>query len=137
MLLSCLKKRSSLPFTALHLKMKQVQQTAIGQMIFRFCMLLNENILHNFISSPSSKTTVRRHNESLGLSFCIYNILQWSNLVPFLSYNTDMIKLLSLRRWGAQWLSGRVLDSRLRDSGFEPHWCHCSVVLEQDTSILA
>ena len=38
---------------------------------------------------------------------------------------------------GAQWLSGRVLDSRPKDRGFEAHWCHCVVVLEQDTLILA
>ena len=38
---------------------------------------------------------------------------------------------------GGQWLSGRVLDSRLRDRGFEPHRCHFVVVLEQDTFILA
>ena len=38
---------------------------------------------------------------------------------------------------GAQWLSGRVLDSRARGRGFEPHQCHCVVVLEQDTLILA
>ena len=38
---------------------------------------------------------------------------------------------------GAQWLSGRVLDSRPRGSGFEPHRRHCVVVLEQDTFILA
>ena len=36
----------------------------------------------------------------------------------------------------AQWLSGRVLDSRLRGRGFEPHPRHCVVVLEQDTFIL-
>ena len=35
---------------------------------------------------------------------------------------------------GGQWLSGRVLDSRPRGRGFEPHWV---VVLEQDTFILA
>ena len=35
---------------------------------------------------------------------------------------------------GAQWLSGRVLDSRPKGRGFEPH---CVVVLEQDTFILA
>ena len=29
---------------------------------------------------------------------------------------------------GAQWLSGRVLDSRLRGHGLEPHWRHCAVV---------
>ena len=32
---------------------------------------------------------------------------------------------------GAQWLSGRVLDSRLRGRGFEPHRHHCVVVLER------
>ena len=38
---------------------------------------------------------------------------------------------------GAQWLSGRVLDSRLRGRGFEPHRSHHGVVLEQDTFIVA
>ena len=38
---------------------------------------------------------------------------------------------------GAQWLSSRVLDSRPKDRGFEPHRCHCVVVVEQDTFILA
>ena len=31
---------------------------------------------------------------------------------------------------GAQWLSGRVLDSRPKGRGFEPHHRHCVVVLE-------
>ena len=38
---------------------------------------------------------------------------------------------------GAQWLSGRVLDSRQRGCRFKPHRHHCVVVLEQDTFILA
>ena len=33
--------------------------------------------------------------------------------------------------------SGRVLDLRPRSRGFEPHWGHCVVVLEQNTFILA
>ena len=37
----------------------------------------------------------------------------------------------------AQWLSGRVLDSRPRGRGFEPHRPHCVVVIEQDAFILA
>ena len=37
---------------------------------------------------------------------------------------------------GAQWLSGRVLESRPRGRGFEHHRRHCVVVLEQDTFIL-
>ena len=32
---------------------------------------------------------------------------------------------------GAQWLSGRVLDSRPRGRGFEPHWRHCVVSLSK------
>ena len=46
-------------------------------------------------------------------------------------------KAASLSQGGAQWLSGRVLDSRPKGSGFEPHRRHCVVVLEQDTFILA
>ena len=38
---------------------------------------------------------------------------------------------------GAQWLSGRVLDSRPKGRGFEPHRRHCVVVFKQDTFILA
>ena len=38
---------------------------------------------------------------------------------------------------GAQWLSGRVLDSKPRGGGFKLHRRHCIVVLEQDTFILA
>ena len=38
---------------------------------------------------------------------------------------------------GAQLLSGRVLDSRPRDRGFQPHQRHSVVVPEQDTLILA
>ena len=39
--------------------------------------------------------------------------------------------------FGAQLLSGRELDSRPRGRGFESHWRHCVVVLEQDTFTLA
>ena len=33
---------------------------------------------------------------------------------------------------GAQWLSGRVLDSRPRGCGFEPHRYHCVVSLSKN-----
>ena len=33
---------------------------------------------------------------------------------------------------GAQWLSGRVLDSRLKGRGFEPHLRHCVVSLSKN-----
>ena len=47
------------------------------------------------------------------------------------------VKVSQTRSWGAQWFSGRALDSRPKGSGFEPHRRHCVVVLEQDTFILA
>ena len=37
-----------------------------------------------------------------------------------------------LDQLGAQWLSGRVLDSRPRGSGFEPHRHHCIVSLSKN-----
>ena len=33
---------------------------------------------------------------------------------------------------GAQWLSGGVLDSRLKGHGFEPHRRHCVVSLSKN-----
>ena len=56
------------------------------------------------------------------------------------AYKTqDIVSCKTLDTWsyitpgdGAQWLSGRVLDSRLRGCRFEPHRRHCVVVLEQD-----
>ena len=33
---------------------------------------------------------------------------------------------------GAQWLSGRVLDSRPRGRRFKPHQCHCIVSLSKN-----
>ena len=33
---------------------------------------------------------------------------------------------------GAQWLSGRVLDSRRKGRGFEPHRGHCVVSLRKN-----
>ena len=49
----------------------------------------------------------------------------------------DICRLLTYMMKGAQWLSGRVLDSRPRGSGFKPHRHHCAVVLEHDIFILA
>ena len=43
-------------------------------------------------------------------------------LLPYLAYNHKQDK-------GAQWLSGRVLDSRPKGRRFEPHGRHCVVSL--------
>ena len=52
-------------------------------------------------------------------------------------WGQSLIVRLYKGKEGAQWLSGRVLDSRPKGRGFKPHRSHCVVVLEQDTFILA
>ena len=57
-------------------------------------------------------------------------------LHSFIIRNDTIVKLLSLKRKiknrvGAQWLSGGVLDSRPRGSGFQPHQRHCVVFLSK------
>ena len=55
-----------------------------------------------------------------------------------ITIQVSIVYLNSLHNeFGAQRLTGRVLDSRLRGRGFDPHRCPCIVVLEQDTFILA
>ena len=43
----------------------------------------------------------------------------------------NCLQRLSVEDMGVQWLSGRVLDSRLRGHGFEPPWHHCVVSLSK------
>ena len=65
--------------------------------------------------------------------FCLHWLKNFFS--NYFYFSTDIFTTISHK--GAQWLSGRVLDSRPKGSGFEPHRCHCVVVLEQDTFILA
>ena len=51
-----------------------------------------------------------------------------SHVVIFLKINI----VLTNSVMGAQWLSGRVLDSRLKGQGFEPHGSHCVVSLSKN-----
>ena len=60
---------------------------------------------------------------------CVCCIYSYALQTTFIMETNNMM--------GVQWLSGRVLDSRPRGCGFEPHRCHCIVVLEQDTFFLA
>ena len=47
------------------------------------------------------------------------------------SYIAGVGGILLTTRERGQWLSGRVLDSRPRGRGFEPHGCHCVVSLSK------
>ena len=58
-----------------------------------------------------------------------YADVVWNNCTQYESNELDKSKIRER--------SGSVFDSRLRGRGFEPHWRHFVVVLEQDTFILA
>ena len=68
------------------------------------------------------------------------SVLILPNQRPFKHYNIYYCHIVASKFYArklVQWLSSRVLDSRPRGRGFEPHRRHCVVVLEQDTFILA
>ena len=53
-------------------------------------------------------------------------------LVKKIHYSSLLFPALTILLSGAQWLSGRVLDSSPKGRGFEPRRRHCVEVLEQD-----
>ena len=58
-------------------------------------------------------------------------------IIPIIDPPSDCTGTCTAMLKGAQWLSGRVIDSRPKGRRFEPHRRHCVVVLEQDKFILA
>ena len=52
-------------------------------------------------------------------------------ILTFISMINTTFERLKTRE-GAQWLNGRVLDSRARGQGFEPHRLHCVVSLSKN-----
>ena len=72
--------------------------------------------------------------EKLGQGLSFHNRLQ-ENL--HLTGQHKRVWYTVLIAYGAQWLSDKVLDSRPKGRGFEPHRRHCVVVLEQDIFIPA
>ena len=58
---------------------------------------------------------------------------QWSKQVAcFAPANQVLLAINHNNSVGAQWLSGRVLDSRPKGRGFEPHRRHCVVSLSKN-----
>ena len=78
-----------------------------------------------------------KHNGSNRPNLCLDSaVIKTQKL--FSLYEGLMINNIQFKQdKGAQWLSGKVLDSRPRGRGFEPHRRHCVVALEEDTFILA
>ena len=66
-------------------------------------------------------------------AFCFCHLRKC--FIIFLANSVDPDQ--TAHREGAQWLSGRVLDSRPKGRGFEPHRRHCVVSLSKTHFILA
>ena len=60
---------------------------------------------------------------------CSRNFFMSVWILIFWKIRNDLTYVSSLS--GAQWISGRVLDSRLRGCWFEPHLRHCIVSLSK------
>ena len=66
--------------------------------------------------------------------FTIFSLLKFFVYLNLWSHTYCIIcmgKSIRIQK-GVQWLSGRVLDSRLRGRGFEPHRRHCVVSLSKN-----
>ena len=63
-------------------------------------------------------------------------IFTWakSKFSSILNFRNSILKTCSMpiKFLGAQWLSGRALDSRPKGRGFEPHRRHCIVSLSKN-----
>ena len=99
-----------------------------------------DNCLINSLFQGCTCKLVSRKSAKCKLSF--YNYENVFSIFAWLSDIDEAYRLIhkfkkSKKIIGTQWLSGRVLDSRPRGRGLKPHRCHCVVVLEQDTFILA
>ena len=71
--------------------------------------------------------TQSAHSLFIGQGFLFRGIIISSYRDIILQYSAVTVKIL-----GAQWLSGRVLDSRPRGRGFEPHRRNCVVSLSKN-----
>ena len=87
----------------------------------------------------TSRTNFSTHANSVDLDKTAPRSLIWIHTVCYRLRHYKMISRwrtadyikLRLAAEGAQWLSGRDLDSRPRGRGFEPHRRHCVVSLSK------
>ena len=79
-----------------------------------------------------SKKKIGELQHSLTLLMVVFILNPYNGSTALsLQFSCQFNRVISRER------SGRVLDSRPKGRRFEPHRCHCAVVLEQDTFILA
>ena len=92
--------------------------------------LMHENVFFHRMGGFSM-------SRSKWLVLFVNDLSTYERFLDRLTRDINKVAIMTDKVLGAQWLSGRVLDSRQKGRGFEPHRRHCVVVLEQDTFILA
>ena len=80
-----------------------------------------------FISHRHSMSTNVRENKP-----AVHNISNTAQWIQPIECQYTLCNISNNTSHGAQWLSGRVLDSRPRGRGFEPHWLYCVVSLSKN-----
>ena len=91
-------------------------------------LLLHTPLLNKTPRLSPAKMFVRLYR--LLLIHCIYVSVTKPTCPAFSAWlNTGAIRSMNV---GAQWLSGRVLDSRPKGRRLEPHWRHCVVSLSKN-----
>ena len=93
----------------------------------------DDNGVDNPVCDYSEKFNNHQRNYSTIEKECLSLILALQHSEIYLTSLVETIVIFtdhnSLK--GAQWLSGRVLDSRPRGRAFEPHWHNCVILLDQ------
>ena len=100
-----------------------------------FSSLCKPCYINPFTAIINASNTPGGNTAILMLLWCnIYNFIQNHNHCRDLHqiFPACLRHLVQCLKQGAQWLSGRVLDSRPRGRGFEPHRRHCVVSLSKN-----
>ena len=84
---------------------------------------------HMAMSGEAEIVTADKSVISINCIICFNTCTWWISTNPCCENVNN--RLCAKSNKGAQWLSGRVLDSRPKGRVFEPHWRHCLVSLSK------
>ena len=104
----------------------------MAKSLFHLLMEINQALVANFECHKYVLTLF--WEIKLLRKFLNFTASEWVEVYRMIA-EFRILRLTFLKMFGAQWLSGRVLDSRPRGCGFEPHHCHYCVLV-QDIIIL-
>ena len=112
--------------------LKKISNSTVPVTKLDFCVLFQDVLIIFFICIGMGEWTWKKHQKQ-ALPFFWWNYSSLSVEFPCATAKPhDRYFLLTNFVQGAQWLTGRVLDSRPKGRGFEPHRSHCVVSLSKN-----